>query len=212
MEEARVLIVDDHALVAHGIERVLRRCRGVTVVGVAMSAGGAREAVERSQPNLVLLDVHLGDCCGLPLAAEIKQKIPDVRIVVLSAYANPEFVLEALLLGVDGYLEKDEPPERLREAVQRVARGEPAYSESIAAVARALGFKVETNGSVVPPLSKRERDVVRMTAQGSPVGEVAQALGIKPATVRTLLARAQKKLGLASNMLAGPTVAKLLRR
>jgi DNA-binding NarL/FixJ family response regulator len=208
----KILIVDDHALVAHGMQRLLTECDELDAVEVCSDGGRAVEEVERSAPDVVLLDINLGGYCGLSLAQGIKDTAPAPRIILISAYANPEFVLEALRSGVEGYLDKAELPTMLCEAARRVAAGERVFSESIARVATALVFHDERLIEAQSLLSPKEKATMQLTAQGASIKTVAEHLGVQQATVRTLLSRAHKKLGLEWNLLAGPSAAKLLRR
>jgi len=206
----RVLIVDDHHVVAHGIERLLSGHCDIEVVGIAFTGPQALAESQKLRPSLVLLDVALGGTCGLVVAQQIKAEHPDIRVIMLSGYRNPEFVLAAMRLGLSGYVDKEDLPETLVEVVRAAARGEVAFGHSIRPVAAALGYGVggDVQGA---KLSAKEQQVLQLLADGKSVGAVAKQLKLQPPTVRTLASRAHKKLGLTDRVLSGPAATKLLR-
>jgi DNA-binding NarL/FixJ family response regulator len=206
----RVLIVDDHHVVAHGIERLLHGHPDIEVVGMAFTGPQALAEARRHRPSLALVDIALGGTCGLVVAQQIKAELPDTRLIMLSGYRNPEFVLAAMRLGLSGYVDKEDLPETLVEVVRIAAQGGVAFGQSIRPVAAALGYGVadETLG---PKLSAKEQQVLKLLADRKSVSAVAKQLRLQPPTVRTLAARAHKKLGLTDRVLSGPAATKLLR-
>jgi DNA-binding NarL/FixJ family response regulator len=197
----RVLVVDDHAIVRQGIRQVLEAEAGFMVIGEAGDAGEAIAQAEAGVPDVVVLDVSLPGESGLEVARRLKRLLPTTMILMLSVYDNTEYVLEAVRAGADGYLLKDSSPAELRDAIQRVSRGESVFS---AATTRqlnvALRQEAERTAQVQrrESLTARELDVLRHIVAGRTNKETASELGISHRTVETHRENILKKLGVRS--------------
>jgi two-component system response regulator NreC len=190
----RVLIVDDHAVVRAGLRLLLDAEDDIETVG---EAGDAREAIfeaRSTKPDVVLMDVVLGDKSGIDVTPELIHEQPQARVLVLSMQDDPRYVREAFAAGAHGYVLKEAADTELVTAVREVARGgsyvHPALGARMAADAAAA------NAAEHDPLSDREREVLRLLALGHTNQEIAQMLFISVRTAETHRAHIMQKLRL----------------
>lgn len=194
----RVLLVDDHRLFQQGLRLVLEYQLGMTVAAQAQTGAEALAHVEREPFDFILMDVHLPDATGIDISRRILELRRDARIIVLSADADPLRIDDALLAGVMGYVLKSNAPDELGRALETVANG-ARYLSPEANEALLAGYRrVRESPLTLPPLSPREREVVRLMAEGRRTKEVAAALGIGVKSVETYRRRVMQKLGLFS--------------
>ena len=131
MSAIRVVLADDHALVRAGIRALLERLPGVEVVGEAANGREALELVEKSAPNVILLDISMAELGGLEALPRIVKDFQAVKVLMLSRHANEEYVLRALRSGASGYMLKEAAAEELELAINAVAQGKTYLSPSI---------------------------------------------------------------------------------
>jgi len=117
----RVILADDHAMIRRGIRRILEKASNILVIGEASTGAGAIHLVQELQPDVLLLDIEMPDMQGLNVAQELRTNHVPISILILSACADDHFIEETLQMGVDGYLNKSEPPAKIREAVFHVS-------------------------------------------------------------------------------------------
>ena len=189
----RVVLVDDHALVRHGLRALLESVDRVRVVGEAGGAVEALRVVRAQRPDVVLLDVRLGLEDGVELAQQIREAVPDAKILVVSAHGGMAQLRAALLAGADGYLLKGITAPQLVDGVRRVSQGEKVIDPSF--VPTMVDEVVERRDS---PLSARETEVVTLVAEGLTTQAVASRLRISHRTVHKHLENAYRKLGVSS--------------
>ena len=130
----RVAVVDDHAVVREGIRRVLEGEPGVTVVAEGKNGEEALALITRERPDVLVIDVAMPGRSGIQICAEIRRLELPTKVLILSMYDQPEYVLESVKSGARGYLLKDSPPAELRRAVRAVDRGETFFPPAIAAL------------------------------------------------------------------------------
>jgi two-component system, NarL family, nitrate/nitrite response regulator NarL len=183
-DSIRVAVVDDHAVVREGIRRVLEGEPGVVVVGEGSNGDEALSLVERERPDVLVIDVAMPGRTGIQVVAEVRRLNVATRVLVLSMYNQPEYVLESVKSGARGYLLKDSAPAELRRAVRAVHDGEsyfpPAVAERLAAAQQAA-----LRTSPLDVLTPRERDVLLGVARGETNKQIAARLGISHRTVET---------------------------
>jgi two-component system response regulator NreC len=191
----RVLIVDDHTVVRAGLRLLLDAEDDIETVG---EAGDAREAIfeaRSTKPDVVLMDVVLGDRSGIDVTPELIREQPQARVLVLSMQDDPRYVREAFAAGAHGYVLKEAADTELVTAVREVARGgsyvHPALGARIAAADAAAA-----NAAQHDPLSDREREVLRLLALGHTNQEIAEMLFISVRTAETHRAHIMQKLRL----------------
>jgi DNA-binding NarL/FixJ family response regulator len=192
----RVLLADDHALVRAGIRSLLGAMAEVEVVGEASSGEEALELAQRQHPDVVLMDIAMRGITGLEAAAAMRERLPSVRVVILSMHSGEEYVLQALRAGAAGYLLKDAATGELELALRSVMRGEswlsPAVSRQVVE-----GYVQRTGGETAPEvLTARQREVLRLVAGGKSTKEIAFLLNLSVKTVETHRAQIMDRLGI----------------
>jgi len=181
----RVLLVDDHALVRQGFRRILEEEPDIEVVG---EAGGGAEAIElerRLEPDVVVMDMAMPEINGLHASIEILRRRPDGRILMLSMYADEQYVINALDAGVSGYILKNALETDLIRAIRALAGGGRFLSPELSEIAIRRLVSRETVPADDPfnKLSQREIQVLRLIAMGKSNKEIAALLGVSANTV-----------------------------
>lgn len=197
----RIMVVDDHAVVRQGIKAVLETVDGIEVVGDTGDGEEAIRLVGELDPNVLVLDVNMPDPDGLEVTRRLREDGCDCRILILSMHDDPEYVLQALRAGADGYLLKESDPQELRTAVASVADGKEYLSERVThqlSVALRQELERDKQQGRVDRLTNRERQVMLLVADGKTSKEIAQELGISHRTVETHRERIMAKLRLKS--------------
>jgi len=193
----RVVIADDHALVRQGIRGALEEIDGLTVVAEAADGNEALDTIREHEPDLVVLDVTMPGKTGLEVAKELRDQGSDVRVLVLSMHDDPEYVLEAVRAGADGYVLKDVSPAELRGAVEALREGREYFSARVThqlSVGLREEIEQEQRRSRLDSLTPREVEVLVLVARGKTNRGIAEELGISPRTVETHRERVMGKL------------------
>ncbi len=194
----RVLVVDDHALVAEGTCQVLEAWEDIEVVGQAGSAAEALELVERLHPHVAVVDINLLGPSGLDLARELAMRGSPVAVLIVTAYDDYAYVAEAFEIGVGGYLLKTATSRELVDAVRAVAAGvfvlDRAVSGRVARPPRARQAVAEEAGA----LTAREAAILRLLARGLSNKAIAAELGLSVRTVEGHVSSVLSKLGVGS--------------
>lgn len=189
----RIYLIDDHALVREGL-RTLLQTAGHEVVGESEDPSAASVEIARLEPDVVLLDLHLGRRSGFDLFDDARRRAVKARIVVLTMSQRPQHIADALRLGAHGYVLKGSSSAELLRAVEAAARGERHLGPDEAELAvRGLTEAAYSARA----LSARERQVVVMVARGASSSEIGEQLHLSPKTVDTYRSRLMRKLGLA---------------
>ena len=188
--QLRVVLVDDHPVVRAGLRALLDSQHDLTVVGEADSAAGAQRVVTATRPDVVLMDLALGDGPGGAHATAALRALPAApQVLVLTTYDTEADVLAALGAGAMGFLLKDAPPEELFRAVRQVASGQMTLAPPVAA---RLARRVNTPQ---PALSIREVEILGLLAEDQTNRQMATALFLSQATIKTHLSHIYTKLG-----------------
>src|ERR1700751_3085248 len=202
MSTVRVVLVDDHGLFRSGVRAELGR--QVEVVGEADAVQPAIDLIGELLPDVVLLDVHMPGGGGQAVVQAIKASHPEVRFLALPASDAPEDVIAVIRAGARGYVTKTISPAELADAVRRVAAGDAVFSHRLAGVVL-YGFAGGPASDVKPAfdpeldqLTSREREVLRLIAQGYTYKEIARELYISVKTVESHVSSVLRKLQLSS--------------
>jgi DNA-binding NarL/FixJ family response regulator len=193
----RVLVADDHTVVREGIRYVLEREPGFEIVGEAGSGSDVVALAEQCRPDVAVLDISMPGASGIQVAARLRERLPETRILILSMYDNAEYVLESVRAGAHGYILKDTAATELRRAVRAVQEGEAFFSPPVASRLSAAvrgELAQERRTSDLGSLSAREREVLQGIARGHTNKEIAAALGISHRTVETHRESLMRKL------------------
>ena len=196
-ELIRVLIVDDHAVVREGLKHVISRQIDMIAAAEASTKAEALKLLDEQRFDVVICDVKLPDGQGWDVLKAVKSSQHPLPVLMLSAFTEEQYAVQALKSGADGYVNKGSPAETLIAAVRRLASGGKYVSPEFAAhVAQVIGHG---DTAAHETLSEREFAVMRMIASGSSLVAIAQSLNISPKTVTTYRARVLEKLGLENN-------------
>jgi DNA-binding NarL/FixJ family response regulator len=197
---ARVLIVDDHPAVREGLGFRIARCPDLVVCGEAADLAGALSQAEQAGPDVIVVDIALGDGNGIDLIRRLRARDPAVRTLVWSMYPESLYAERALRAGAMGYITKQEATGRIIEAIRRVLCGEVFLSEAAAGrlIRRVVGRGAEVPAAPSPEesLSDRELEVLRLLGTGLTTAESAQRLHLSVHTIDTYRQRIKGKLGL----------------
>ena len=189
----KVVVVDDHPMWRDGVRADLEADGRARIVGEAADAEEAVTVTKRERPDLVLLDLNMPGLPGMVAIRRIAERLPGIRMLVLSASAAEPDVLEAVKAGASGYLLKSATGTELVEAVHQVAAGEPVFSASLAALVLGEFRRVAAGGGDRgQDLTERETEVLRLVAKGYTYAEIAGRLVI---SVRTVQNHVQSILG-----------------
>ncbi|MEM6386740.1 MAG: response regulator transcription factor [Pseudomonadota bacterium] len=192
MTPTKVMIVDDHAMVAEGIEAILETYDDIDVIATISNGKDAIEQAEIMAPDIVLLDLNMPGVTGLSATEIILERRPDMRIIILSMHDSPEYISTALSHGAKGYILKDVPTDEIKNAIDHVMRGE----EYLCTGAKASLKPKIADGR--EPLTSREQTVLLELAQGKSNRDVAELLEISVHTVETHRKNIKRKLGITS--------------
>ena len=198
----RIYLVDDHPLVREWLSTLLRRQSDLVVCGEQGEAGAALGEMEQLRPELAIVDLSLGDASGLELIKDMRQRVPEIKVLVLSMHEEAHYAERAVLAGARGYVAKRESTGRIVEAIREVLAGRLFVTPEVAArlMGRALGGKTaETEQHPRDLLSDRELEVFERLGQGASTKLIAETLHISQKTVQEYCARIKLKLSLSDN-------------
>jgi DNA-binding NarL/FixJ family response regulator len=196
MTVTHVLLADDHALVRAGIRNALQELPNLEIVSEVGDGPALHEALEDTQPDLLLVDLRMPDFKPLTEIRQIRERYADLHILVISAYDDDTYVQGVLSMGVDGYHLKDQPLSDLKLAVQRVLAGERWISSPLVdkLVSRTKASETKTS------LTVRQRDLLRLLQEGLDNQSMAQRLGLSVKTVENHLTRLYRRLDVSSRL------------
>lgn len=194
----RVVIAEDQSMMLGALAALLETESDIEVVGQARNGKEALQLTLQHGPDVLLTDIEMPEMTGLEVAAALKQRNAPGRVIILTTFARPGYLRRAMQAGASGYLLKDAPSTSLADAVRRVHAGQRVIDPELATEAWAEE----------DPLSDRERQVLRMAAEGSTSGDIAAELHLSEGTVRNYLSEAISKLG-AGNRVEAARIARM---
>ena len=192
----RILVVDDHPVVRRGLSSWIKIHAGLELAGEASDGANAVILCQSLQPDIVMLDLVMPGMSGIEVIEQIKDSTPDIRILVVTSFAEEDQIIAAIKAGAEGYLLKDSPPEMLLQAIQDIYRGESSLHP---AAARTLIHEFNQpldQPQTDFPLTKREIDVLKLVAKGYSNQNIADQLSLSEGTVRTHVRNILAKLNL----------------
>jgi len=188
-----VLLVDDHQVVREGLKRMLELDKDIQVVGEAVNGEDGITQAERLSPDVILMDIKMPDMDGITATRQLKQKMPDVKVIMLTLY-DSEFVTQAIEAGASGYILKDAKGEQLIQAIRDVRKG---YSPLAPSLTRQVFTELATlsRASRDSLLSERQCEILRLVAAGLTSKDIGAKLCISEPTVKKELTHIFDKLG-----------------
>jgi DNA-binding NarL/FixJ family response regulator len=194
----RVILADDHVLFRQGIKRLLGDLKGVEVIGEAGDGIELLSLLRKQQPQMVILDISMPRLRGLEAAKEIKTSFPQIKILILSMHKNTEYFYNAISSGAEGYLLKEDADRELYTAIEKIRRGERYVSPILLAdlskdVVELRGGHRRTSSE---DLSIREKEILKLVAEGKTSPEIADLLCISVRTVQNHRANIMRKLNI----------------
>jgi DNA-binding NarL/FixJ family response regulator len=196
MSKIRVVIADDHAILREGVRALLAAADDIEVVGQAVDGHAAIEAVARLDPDVVLMDIAMPGLGGLEATIELKKKGARAKVLVLSQYEDREYVRRLLRAGVSGYVLKKSAGSELAGAIRAVHRGGLVLDPEVARVAMDGGAQEPSAPDPYETLTDREKQVLKLVAEGKSNKEVAELLGISVKTAMSHREHVMEKLQL----------------
>jgi len=194
----KVLVADDHVVVRRGLRQILAETPDIVVGGEAETPNEVMQLVLRESWSVVVLDIKLRGGSGLDLLGWIRRERPHLAVLVLTVFPEEQYAVRAIRAGAAGFLTKESAPERLIEAVRKVAAGGRYVSAELAETLASL-VAGEGKGPPHERLSDREFEVLKMLASGKTVSEVADELSLSVKTVSTHRTRILKKMNMRTN-------------
>ena len=203
----KVLLVDDQVMVRKGFRLLLEAEEDMHVIGEAENGADALSQISRTNPDVVLMDIQMPVMDGLEATRQIVDRKPEIspRVLILTTFEKDEYIFEALRSGASGFLLKNAPPEDLIDAVRVVASGDallaPSVTRRIISEFAKISFS-EKHKSKLEQLTGREVEVLQLLVKGSTNVEIANALFISEATIKTHISNIFTKLGLRDRVQA----------
>jgi len=183
-----VAVVDDHKIITDGLERLINESGIASVICKAYSVAGCKEMLKNHQPDVLLLDISMPDGSGIDLCPKIKEKYPQVKVVMLTSYGEFATINRAMDAGADGYILKNSEPDELLEGIRTVASGERFLCEEVNSTLR-------DNDNNLLELTRREMELLQLIAEGYTLPEQADKMCLGYNTVRGYRQKLNIKLG-----------------
>ncbi len=197
MGTMRVFLADDHAILREGLRHILIKTGYCEVVGEAGDGQQALEQIEQLKPDMVILDISMPAMTGIEIARRLRRYHPDIKIIILSRHDNEEYVTQLLKFGIHGYVLKDDAGNDLIRAIEAINKNEtylsPRITKQLMTGMSGGGKKSESTGQFTK-LTNREREVLKLIAEGNSNSEIAKTLWISPQTVKIHRQNMMKKL------------------
>lgn len=210
MSEIRILLVDDHEVVREGLRALLTRREGFQVVGQAGTVAESIVEAERTRPDIVVMDVRLPDGSGIEACREIRERMPDTKVIILTSYADDDAVFASILAGASGYVLKQTRSRALADAIDAVARGESLLDPGITqkVMERLRTANERRTSDPLDALSEQEHKILVLIAEGKTNKEIAGEVFLSDKTVKNYVSSILNKLNLRRRSEAAAFIAR----
>jgi two-component system response regulator NreC len=201
MQKIKVLVVDDHTIVRDGICILLGLAGDVEIVGEASNGKEAIEMVKKLKPDVVIMDIAMPIMNGIEATRRINKEFPEIKILALTQYSNKEYVYPIIEAGAKGFISKTAASSELASGIRSIYKGDSFLSPSVAKVFvedYQMGSTIKTNHDPYDELTYREREILKLLAEGYTINEIAEMLIISPKTVDGHKTRLMSKLDIHS--------------
>lgn len=187
MDKIKILIADDHQMILDGLRLLLSQEDGFEVIGEALNGEEVIEKTKRAQElDIIVLDINMPEKDGIEVTKELKATFPEIKILIVTMYNRPEFIKNLMETGVDGYILKNSGKDELIRAVKSLSKGEPYYGKEIT---KTIMKSYQKNRIFDSPLeieiSEREKDIIRLIADGLSTAEIGEKLFLSPHTINS---------------------------
>jgi DNA-binding NarL/FixJ family response regulator len=195
----RIIICDDQSIVRDGLAMLLKLETDMEVVGTAGDGASAVELVAQKKPDLVLMDLKMPVMNGVEATRRIRAQFPEIKVLVLTTYADDEWVFDAIQAGASGYLLKDTPRDDVIRAIRGTAEGKTYVDPSVAGkvLRQASSHHSQPASNITADLTEREIEVLRLIAKGSSNKEISERLFLSEGTIRNHVSAILAKLGVS---------------
>lgn len=196
MNPTRILLVDDHALVRAGIRALIEGKPGIEVIAESGDGDEALRIIGESNPNLVLLDITMPSINGFEVLEQITKQYPQTRVIILTVHEGTEYAMRALRAGAAGYLPKSAATIELEDAISAVSQGGTYLSHEISQKTLFEYASARTPQDLLASLTTRQREILKLIAEGQSTKEIGSNLNISVKTVESHRAKLAEKLGI----------------
>lgn len=201
MSPYRIVLADDHVMFRQGIKNILERDKRLEVIGEAGDGLKLLELLNKATPDMIILDISMPNLRGIEATREIKMILPEVKVLILSMHKDKEFVYSAISAGAEGYLLKEDADTELFAAIEKIRQDGRYISPLLLGDLTDELFQTHHKGQLTPqiePLTTREREVLKLIAEGTSNKEIADLLFISVRTVENHRANIMRKLNIKS--------------
>jgi len=190
----RIFLVDDHRILREGLRALLELQSDMKVVGEAEDGRAALSGILAAKPDVVLMDITIPELNGIDTARKVLERMPAVKIIILSVHSDSEHIYRALQAGAKGYLLKESASEEVVKAIRAVYQNQTYKSKKLDDLPTLVNARLRENHSPFESLSQREREVLQLTVEGATSAAIAEKLALSPKTVETYRSRLMEKL------------------
>ena len=195
-----VLIADDHKIMIDGLKVLLEKAPDIKVVGEATNGIQVLDALDRGGVDIIILDIEMPGLDGVDVTREVIKRFPDVKILVLSMYKKEEFIVGLVRMGVDGYVLKENGRDELVKAVRKISEGKKYYDEKVTeTIIESMSKPQKAHPAETLRLTRREKEVLELIADGLTTPKMAERLHIANSTVETHRRNLIEKTGVANS-------------
>jgi DNA-binding NarL/FixJ family response regulator len=199
-KKSLILLLEDHPIVRQGLEQTINHEPDLRVCAAVETAEQAMRQIETARPDLLLLDISLQGANGLDVLKLVRQRHPELRVLILSMHDERVYAMRALGEGAAGYVMKEAATEKVLDAIRRVLKGDVYLSPQMEkrSMQQFVGRRSASKGTALEHLSKRELEVFDLIGQGQPTRQIADALHVSVKTVESHRQHIKEKLGLSN--------------
>lgn len=198
MEKIRTIIVDDHQLVRIGIRMSLTSCKNIEIVGEAASGVELLNLLESIETDVVLLDIIMPEMSGIETTKILKEKYPNIKILIISAESSEDVIVTLMELGIDGFISKQAHPSEIAKAITEIFNGGNYYGSDISKIINSIKIAKQNCNTI--ELTSRENEIVKLLCDGLSAKEIAEQLFIANRTVEIHKENIFKKLGFRNSV------------